>query len=69
MKVVDRVDPSTSMLPKRWVRTDEWYNFLGNPRSSVHVLATVDETTYTGGTSGFDHPIAWSHNYDGGRAW
>src|SRR6267142_2066135 len=69
VKVADRVDPSTSMLPKRWVRTDEWYNFLNNPRSSVHVLATVDETTYTGGTSGFDHPTAWSHYYDGGRAW
>src|SRR6266567_5799826 len=27
VKVADRVDPSTSMLPKRWVRTDEWYNF------------------------------------------
>ncbi len=69
VKVADRIDPSTSMLPKRWVRTDEWYNFQGNPRSTVHVLATVDETTYTGGTNGFDHPIAWSHNYDGGRAW
>jgi cytochrome c len=69
VKVADRVDPSTSMLPKRWVRTDEWYNFSSNPRSSVHVLATLDETTYTGGTNGFDHPIAWSHNYDGGRAW
>ena len=69
VKVADRVDPSTSMLPKRWIRTDEWYNFENNPRSTVHVLATVDETTYTGGTNGFDHPIAWSHNYDGGRAW
>ncbi len=69
VKVADLVDPSTSMLPKRWVRTDEWYNFQSNPRSAVHVLATVDETTYTGGTNGFDHPIAWSHNYDGGRAW
>src|SRR5215472_4174356 len=27
IKVADRVDPSTSLLPKRWVRTDEWYNF------------------------------------------
>jgi glucose/arabinose dehydrogenase/type 1 glutamine amidotransferase/PKD repeat protein len=69
IKVADRVDPSTSMLPKRWVRTDEWYNFDINPRSSVHVLATIDENTYSGGTMGFDHPIAWSHFYDGGRAW
>ena len=69
VKVADRVDPSTSMLPKRWVRTDEWYNFNINPRSSVHVLATVDESTYSGGTMGYDHPTAWSHYYDGGRAW
>src|SRR5216117_2451409 len=69
VKVADRVDPSTSMLPKRWVRTDEWYNFSTNPRAAVHVLATVDETTYTGGTLGFDHPIAWSQFYDGGRSW
>lgn len=69
VKVIDPVDPSTSMLPRRWVRSDEWYNFQTNPRGAVHVLATLDETTYTGGTNGYDHPIAWSHNYDGGRAW
>src|ERR1043166_7684341 len=69
VKVADRVDPSTSMLPKRWVRTDEWYNFQTNARASVHVLATLDETTYSGGTMGFDHPIAWCQNYDGGRSW
>jgi glucose/arabinose dehydrogenase len=69
IKVADRIDPSTSMLPKRWVRTDEWYNFSLNPRTNVHVLATIDESTYVGGANGFDHPIAWSHYYDGGRAW
>src|ERR1041385_1447729 len=69
VKVADRVDPSTSLLPQRWVRTDEWDNFQTNPRAKVHVLATLDETTYTGGTMGFDHPTAWSQNYDGGRAW
>src|SRR5262245_28670691 len=69
VKVIDPVDPSTSMLPRRWVRTDEWYNFQTNPRGSVHVLATLDESTYSGGANGYDHPIAWSHDYDGGRAW
>src|SRR5207253_747082 len=69
VKVADRVDPSTAGLPKRWVRTDEWYSFQTNPRTNVHVLATLDETTYSGGTMGFDHPTAWSQNYDGGRAW
>jgi len=69
IKVADQIHPSTASLPKRWVRTDEWYNFQTNPRGTVHVLATLDETTYSGGTMGFDHPIAWCHEYDGGRAW
>ncbi|NOS69483.1 MAG: ThuA domain-containing protein, partial [Verrucomicrobia bacterium] len=69
IKVADQIHPSTTPLPKRWVRTDEWYNFQINPRGTVHVLATLDETTYSGGTMGFDHPIAWCHDYSGGRAW
>jgi glucose/arabinose dehydrogenase/PKD repeat protein/type 1 glutamine amidotransferase len=69
IKVADRIHPSSASLPKRWVRTDEWYNFQSNPRGTVHVLATLDETTYSGGTMGFDHPFAWCHEYDGGRAW
>lgn len=60
---------STEGLPATWVRTDEWYNFDANPRANVTVLMTVDETTYTGGTMGADHPIAWYHEFDGGRAW
>jgi type 1 glutamine amidotransferase len=57
------------MLPDRWTRTDEWYNFATNPRDSVHVLMTIDEKTYQGGNMGAFHPIAWYHQYDGGRAW
>ena len=67
--VTDRTHPSTVMLPALWVRTDEWYNFASNPRDHVHVLMTVDEQTYQGGVMGDDHPIAWYHEYDGGRAW
>ena len=32
------------------------------------MLATLDETTYKGGTNGDFHPIAWYHEFDGGRA-
>nr|WP_168202636.1 ThuA domain-containing protein [Georgenia wutianyii] len=69
--VVDRVHPSTAHLPMRWNRTDEWYNYRENPRGDVHVLATLDETTYEPGNAamGTDHPIAWCHDYDGGRSW
>jgi type 1 glutamine amidotransferase len=69
VRVEEHIDPSTTMLPAAWVRTDEWYNFDHDPRGTVHVLANLDETSYSGGTMGSDHPIAWSHYYDGGRAW
>jgi hypothetical protein len=56
-------------LPTRWQRTDEWYNFNGTPRGSAHVLATVDESTYSGGSMGSDHPIAWCRSVGKGRMW
>jgi type 1 glutamine amidotransferase len=68
VRVEDRIHPSTAALPEVWLRTDEWYSFRANPRQSVHVLATVDESTYSGGSMGADHPIAWCHEFDGGRA-
>ena len=67
--VTDPSHPSTRQLPARWQRTDEWYSFRSNPRGAVHVLATLDESTYSGGTMGADHPIAWCHPFKGGRAW
>jgi hypothetical protein len=35
----------------------------------VHVLTTLDESTYSGGTMGADHPNTWCQNFDGGRSW
>ncbi len=67
--VADRFHASTEGLPERWEVTDEWYNFNLNPRGQVHVLATLDERTYTGGQMGFDHPVAWAQEFDGGRSW
>ena len=69
VRVETREAPSTHMLPEAWNRRDEWYNFRSNPRDSVEVLLTLDESTYEGGTMGEDHPIAWRHKFDGGRAW
>lgn len=70
VRVVAR-HPSTAGLPRNWARTDEWYNFARNPRPFVHVLATLDEMSYSPGPDamGADHPIAWKHAYRGGRAW
>ena len=69
VRIVDPKHAATVGLPQNWQRTDEWYNFRSNPRDAVHVLATVDESTYTGGTMGADHPIAWCHAVEGGRSW
>jgi type 1 glutamine amidotransferase len=69
--IADPREPSTAGLPAVWTRTDEWYNFASDPRSTVHVLMTLDERTYDpgDGAMGADHPISWQHAYDGGRAW
>ena len=68
VRIEDADHPSTRCLTDPWIRTDEWYDFQGQP-SGVTVLATVDESTYQGGMMGAPHPIAWFHPYDGGRAW
>jgi len=69
VKVEDPAHPSTAHLPTSWTRTDEWYDYTTNPRNTVHVLASLDEKSYTGATMGTDHPIAWCQDYDGGRSW
>ncbi|MEV6401867.1 ThuA domain-containing protein [Streptomyces bobili] len=66
--VEDHAHPATSGLPRSWIRTDEWYNYRSNPRDRAHVLASLDESSYTGGTMRGDHPIAWCQDYQGGRA-
>ena len=76
MTVEDRHTAATRRLGRSWTREEEWYNFRTNPRDDVHVLLSVDESTYDprgysvpGGSPGMgDHPISWCQPYDGGRA-
>ncbi|ARA93625.1 hypothetical protein AWN76_010945 [Rhodothermaceae bacterium RA] len=71
LHVADASHPSTEHLPDPWVRTDEWYDFRDrNP--DVHVLLNIDETTYKRADehpAPAPRPIAWYHEFDGGRAW
>jgi type 1 glutamine amidotransferase len=67
VRVVVDDHPSTTELPAEWVREDEWYNYIAPP-TDVTVLARLDESTYEGGGMGDDHPIAWFHDFGGGRA-
>lgn len=68
VQVVSPDHPSTAGLPPAWTRTDEWYNFRRAPEG-VEVLLRLDEASYSGGTMGANHPIAWCQGYHGGRAW
>ncbi|MDI3101764.1 ThuA domain-containing protein [Streptomyces rochei] len=68
VEVEDRAHDATAHLGGTWQRTDEWYNYRTNPRTTAHVLASLDESSYSGGTMNGDHPIAWCKDYEGGRA-
>jgi type 1 glutamine amidotransferase len=65
----------TAGLGPEWRMTEEWYSFGTNPRTSgAHVLATLDESTYSPeGMGGSelrmgDHPIAWTRCIGNGRS-
>lgn len=65
--VLDKSHPSTEHLADSWRRWDEWYNYK-DINAEVKVLMKLDESSYTGGENGANHPIAWYHDFDGGRA-
>jgi uncharacterized protein len=66
LMVVDNKHISTKHLPAVWERKDEWYNFK-NMNPDVKVLIKIDETSYEGGKNGGNHPMAWYHDFEGGR--
>lgn len=77
MKVLDYNFPGMDRFAKRFLATEEWYEFGAPKADDLHFLLAVDETTYKpaanwgakqGKGMGDFHPIAWYHNYDGGRA-
>jgi cytochrome c len=67
LNVVDKTHASTSFMNDTEEMKDEWYNFK-NINPSVNVLLEIDERTYEGGENGAQHPMAWYHEFDGGRA-
>ena len=77
LKVEDSNFPGMERFPKKFLWTDEWYEYGERKANDLKVLITVDEKTYDptvkwgtneGKGMGNVHPIAWYHNYDGGRA-
>jgi type 1 glutamine amidotransferase len=67
--IEDKTHPSTAHLPETWSRVDEWYNFVSTPRPKVHVIASLAEKSFHGGTMGSDHPVVWTRAIGKGRMW
>jgi type 1 glutamine amidotransferase len=77
LKVEDSNFPGMERFPKKLLWTDEWYEYGDRKATDLHFLLSVDEKSYdpnvkwgenVGKGMGSFHPIAWYHNYDGGRA-
>lgn len=66
--VVDKDGPGMKDIPESFSHTDEFYSFK-KMDSTVKVLLKVDEASFKGGYMDGNHPMAWYHDYDGGRAW
>ena len=69
IQVVDPHHPTTRMLPIRWDRTDEWYNFDSDLSEEFRILCVLDESTYAGGKHEKIHPFVWCREVEQGRMW
>lgn len=65
--VEDQTHPVMKSVPASFtVEQEEWYTWDKSPRPNVHVLAHVDEKTYSPDTSikmGGDHPVIWTNEH------
>lgn len=77
LKLNDPKFPGMERVPATWQWTDEWYEYGEEKISGLKTLLTVDEKTFdpnvkwgekVGKGMGDFHPIAWYHDYDGGRS-
>lgn len=77
LKVIDAKFPGLQDFAEGKLWTDEWYDFTPEKISGLNYILAVDEATYNPKVNwgakksdgmGAMHPIAWYHNYDGGRA-
>jgi hypothetical protein len=69
--VEDPHHPAMKDLPAKFqIENEEWYTWDKDPRPNVHVLATVDENSYTPSTNikmGGDHPVVWTNEHKKAR--
>ncbi|GGY77185.1 hypothetical protein GCM10011613_22120 [Cellvibrio zantedeschiae] len=77
LQVTDRKFPGLERMPDRLLWTEEWYEFGPEHTKGLNYILAVNEKTYDpvtdwkvkkGSGMGKFHPIAWYHQYDGGRS-
>lgn len=77
LQVTNRKFPGLERMPDRFLWTEEWYEFGPEHTKGLNYILAVDEKTYdpnvswgpkSGKGMGKFHPIAWYHEYDGGRS-
>jgi uncharacterized protein len=78
VKVEDFNFPGMDRYAKRFLFTEEWYEFDAPRSDKLKYLLSVDESTYspsadwgargTGKGMGAFHPVSWYQEYEGGRA-
>jgi type 1 glutamine amidotransferase len=65
VNVEDPTHPTMKGLPKEFIiEKEEWYTYDKSPRDKVHVIASVDESTYSPDSKikMGDHPVIWSNS-------
>lgn len=76
IKVIDPEHISTKHLPETWPWEDECY-YMNQLNPAIHVLIAADLTTvkdkqraeFPGEIFGDLFPLAWYHEFEGGRSW
>jgi type 1 glutamine amidotransferase len=77
LNITDTLFPGLQGFAGNKLWTDEWYEFGPEKVNDLQYVLAVDETSFNpvvqwgakkGNGMGKFHPIAWYHNYDGGRS-
>lgn len=64
VKVEDTKHPAMKGIPSTFlIEKEEWYTYDKSPRDGVHVIASVDESTYSPDSEVKmgDHPVIWTN--------
>ena len=65
LTIEDREHPVMKGAPTSFTTKDEWYLYDKSPRANIHVLASIDESTYDPPKDKKmgDHPVIWTNDH------